>query len=141
MSKYADVMKRYTEKGISTDTIEYAISSVKEGSKREHILESLTASYRGMQPMEANMLLEELFLMNGGEFKKENRTGYLYGAFFLLLGVLCAAYIAYTFIAGVTWHRPILSSIGAVTGLGAGLSLIIKSLRGKYRDIDDPFVD
>jgi hypothetical protein len=129
MSKYADVIKRYTEKGVSPDNIEYAISSVKEGAKREHILGSLTASYRGMQPMEANMLLEELFLMNGGEFKKENRTGYLYGTLFLLLGGLCAAYIAYTFISG------------AATGLLAGLSLVIKSLRGKYRDSDDPFVD
>jgi hypothetical protein len=141
MSKYDDVIKRYTEKGVSADTVEYAITSVKEGAKREHILESLTASYRGMQPVEANMLLEELFLMSGGEFKKENRTGYLYGALFLLLGGLCAAYIAYTFISGATWHKPVLSSIGAVTGLLAGLGLIIQSLRGKYRDSDDPFVD
>jgi hypothetical protein len=141
MSKYADVIKRCTEKGISADTIEYAITSVKEGAKREHILESLTASYRGMQPVEANMLLEELFLMNGGEFKKENRTGYLYGALFLLLGGLCAGYIAYTFIAGFVWVRPVLTSLGAVTGLLAGLALVIKSLRGKYRDSDDPFVD
>jgi hypothetical protein len=43
MNKYADVIKRYTDKGVSADTIEYAISFVKEGAKREHILESLTA--------------------------------------------------------------------------------------------------
>ncbi len=95
----------------------------------------------GMQLMDANMLLEELFILNGGEYKKENRTGYLYGAVFLLLGVLCSACIAYTFISGAVWYKPVLTSIGAVTGLLAGLGLIVKSLRGKYRDSDDPFVD
>jgi hypothetical protein len=81
--------------------------------------------------------------MSSGEFKKENCTGYLFGHCFFLPGRLCAACIAYTFISGAVWHRPILTSIGAVTGLHAGLSLVIKSLslRGKYRDSDDPFTD
>ena len=83
MNKFENLVIKYTAIGVSKENIEYAISSVKDGTKREFILESLTADYRGMEYGLANSMLEELYKLNGGEFKKENRNGYLYGIFFL----------------------------------------------------------
>jgi hypothetical protein len=139
MTKFDPIIEKYRNKGVSNDNIEYAIESVKYGTKREHILESLTADYRGMNETNANSLLEELFAANGGEFKKENRTGYLYGAFFLMIGLLAAFYVLYVFMYGGVMKRPVTYSLIALSGTGTGLLLIIKAIRGKYRDTDDPF--
>lgn len=139
MKKFKPIIEKYTNKGVTIDNIEYAIESVKQGSKREHVLENLTADYRGMQITDANSLLEELFAVNGGEFKKENRTGYLYGFFFLMLGLLAGFYVFYVFMYGGLIKRPVTISLMALAGTGTGLFLIIKAMRGKYRDADDPF--
>jgi hypothetical protein len=139
MKKFDPIIEKYRNKGVRADNIEYAIDSVKYGTKREHILESLTADYRGMNAEDAINLLEELFVTNGGEFKKENRTGYLYGAFLLLIGLSCAYWIFYVFNYGGILVRPILVFLTAILGTLGGITLIIKALLGKYRDTDDPF--
>jgi hypothetical protein len=141
MKKFDPIIEKYRNKGVSADNIEYAIDSVKYGSKREHILEGLTADYRGMNAEEATNLLEELFGANGGEFKKENRTGYLYGAFLLMLALPSAFYIFYVFTYGGVLVRPILVFLTAILGTLGGIILIVKALLGKYRDTDDPFKD
>lgn len=86
-------------------------------------------------------LLDELFEANGGEFKKENRGGYLYAALLLLIGVSCTFYICYVLLFGGVIVRPVLVGAGAVVGIFTGFSFLIKSLRGKYRDEDEPFKD
>jgi hypothetical protein len=139
MRKFDLIIEKYRNKGVSADNIEYAIDSVKYGTKREHILDGLTADYRGMNADDATSLVEELFVANGGEFKKENRTGYLYGTFILLLGLLCAYYIFHVFTYGGVLVRPILIFLAAILGILGGLILITKALLGKYRDTDDPF--
>src|SRR5687768_14439676 len=105
MKKFAHIIEKYQSRGISADNIEYAIDSVKHGAKREHVIENLTADYRGMNLTDANGLLNELFTVNGGEFKKENRYGYLFGAFLLMLGIPCAFYIFYVFTTGGVIRR------------------------------------
>jgi hypothetical protein len=139
VKKNVSIIEKYQERGISTDNIEYAIESVKRGAKREHILENLSADYRGMNSTDANGLLNELFAADGGEYKKENRGGYLYGILFLMLGIPCAFYIYYVFTYGGTLVRPILVFSGAIFCNITGVYLIIKALRGKYRDTDEPF--
>ena len=140
MKKFDPIIEKYRNKGVSADNIEYAIESVKDGTKREHILENLTADYRGMNIGDATRLVEELFVVNGGEFKKENRGGYLSGAFLLLLGLPCAYYIFHVFTYGGVLLSPILVSLAAIFGTLSGVILIIKALFGKYRDTDDPFI-
>jgi hypothetical protein len=139
MKKYTPIIEKYANKGVRIDNIEYAIDSVKDGAKREHILESLTADYRGMHVNDATNLLEELFVVNGGEFKKENKGGYLYGTFFLMLGLLFAFYIFYVFTYGGVLVRPILVFAGAIILTSSGIILLIKAMRGKYRDSHEPF--
>ena len=141
MKKFANIIEKYQSKGVSVDNIEYALESVKRGAKREHILDNLSADYRGMNLTDANGLLNELFEANGGEFKKENRYGYLFGTFMLMFGLPCAFYIYYVFTYGGVLVRPILVFGLAIGGTFSGLYLIIKAILGKYRDSDEPFKD
>ncbi|HUP13877.1 MAG TPA: hypothetical protein VM187_16765 [Niastella sp.] len=141
MKKFALIIEKYQNRGVSIDNIEYAVESLKRGGKREHILENLSADYRGMNVIDATALLEELFAANGGEFKKENRNGYLFGSFMLMLGLPCAFYIYDVFTYGGIIIRPVLIFSGAILGTISGVYLIIKAIRGKYRDADEPFTN
>lgn len=141
MKKFANIIEKYQSRGVSFDNIEYAVESVKRGAKREHIIDNLSADYRGMNLTDANGLLNELFEANGGEFKKENRYGYLYSTFLLMLGLPLAFYIYYVFTYGGVLVRPVLVFAGAITFNFLGIVLLIKAIRGKYRDSDEPFND
>lgn len=141
MKNFDAIKAEYQAKGVKEDNLAYAIQSVKDGSKREHILESLTADYRGMDDIQATQLLEELFAANGGEFKKENRGGYLYGSFFLLFGLAAAFYLFYVYTYGGVLVRPVLIWIVAVGGTLGGIGYIVTSMAGKFRDTDEPFKD
>lgn len=141
MKKFANIIEKYQNRGVNMDNIEYAVESVKRGAKREHIIDNLSADYRGMNLTDANGLLNELFEANGGEFKKENRYGYLFGFFLLMLGLPLAFYIYYVFTYGGILVRPVLVFGGAIVFNTLGIILLFKAIRGKYRDSDEPFYD
>ena len=141
MKKFDTIIDKYLKIGVSKDDIEYAISEVKNGTKRAYIIENLTDDYRSMHFEQATELLEDLFAANGGEFKKENRGGYLYGIVFLMFGLSCTSYILYTFICKVILIRPILVFLGAITCNFTGILYLVKSIKGSYRDCDEPFTD
>jgi hypothetical protein len=141
MKNIETIKTHYLNQGVKEENIQYAIEAVKDGGKREHIIENLTADYRGMQTEEASRLLEELFAANGGEFKKENRGGYLYGIFFLAIGLACSYYLFYVYTYGGVLVRPILIWAGAILCTFCGIVFIIKAMMGKYRDTDEPFKD
>ena len=141
MGKFTAIVDRYTALGVSSSNIEFAIDAVKNGTKREHILESLTADYRGMQRLQANTMLEELFVANGGEFKKENQGGYLFGALFLLIGLGCFFYIYSSYTNNQPLIRPILTWAAAIGGTFSGLAYVIAALLGKFREGHEPFKD
>ena len=139
MKNIDSIKKRYLALGVREDNIDYAISAVKDGAKREHIIENLSADYRGMKEEHIFPLLSELFAANGGEFKKENRNGYLFGGCVLAAGLIADFYLFYVYTFGGVLIRPILVWICAVVFTLYGLGLLIKAVRGKYRDADDPF--
>lgn len=137
---FASLKSKYLLLCIKEDNIDYAISAVKDGTKREHILESLTADYRGMTERESTSMLNDLFEANGGEFKAENRGGYLYGILLCTIGVLGLGFLIGMLSSG-EWRLKfvIIAATAALAGLTKGPQLIIKAFRGKYRDGDDPF--
>ena len=139
MNKFDAVRQRFLSKGVTEENIEYAIDSVKYGTKREHILENLTADYRGMTRDEAVPLVEALFIANGGEFKKENKGGYLFGGAALGGGLLLTWYLlSVTLGSGV--HLPLWRlAVLTIILLSVGTKLLLKAARGKYRDTDEPF--
>ena len=141
MGKFDHIINKYRQQGVREDNIEYAIIAAKDGGKREHILESLTADYRGMGLGQATVMLEEIFEANGGEFKKENRGGYWYGAFSLILGLGCSFYLYHYYKYGGTLIKPVYIWAMAILGVGSGLILILASLFGAFRDKDSPFND
>lgn len=142
MSKFNTTKEKHLKLGVTEDNIDFAIGAVVDGTKREHIIETLIADYRGMTEAQSTLLLEDLFRVNGGEFKKENSGGYLYGTLLLLAGITCAAFCISMLVTGEGKMKFILLSLtGAIFGLSTGTVLMIKSFRGKYRDSDDPFSD
>ena len=138
MGKFDTIIKKYATLGVSNSNLEFATEAVEEGTQREHILETLTADYRGMNNEQATALLEELFIANGGEFKKENRGGYLYGMLFLILGGICSFFICESLIHNEILPKPILFWSGAIVGIGGAFFYFSKALRGKYREGDNP---
>ena len=138
--KFDNVIKIFTQKGVTSENIEYTISAIKEGTKREFILESLTADYRGMDDIEANEMIDAFYKVHGGEFKNESRGGYLYGSIFLVVGLLkvCLS------IANKSWTE-ISKDASAVFIIG-GISILIafyfyiKAYRGSFREKDRPTI-
>ena len=139
MSKFDAVKQQFLDKGIKSENIDYTIDAVKNGTKREFILENLTADYRGMSQEEAVPLIDALFAAGGGEFKKVNRDGYLFGGALLAAGLLLAFYIGYVLLFGGVLVRPTLVVASAVVFMGLGAKLLFKAVRGNYRDTDEPF--
>jgi hypothetical protein len=139
MGKFDKVVTQYRQAGVSEDNIEYAILAAREGGKREHILENLTADYRGMTLTQATAMLDDIFKANGGEFKKENRGGYLFGAFFLMIGIACSFYLYYVYNYGGRLIEPLYVWAGAITGILVGLVFILTAMTGSFRDKDAPF--
>ena len=141
MGKFDLIIEKYSSQGLAVTDIEYAISAVQANTKREHIIENLNADYRaGMSDLQANLLLNDLYKANGGEFKNANRWGFIYGMLLLLAGLGCGFYIYYVFTYGGTLVSPILIFALAITGTLGGIFQIIQSVRGKLRENDDPFV-
>jgi hypothetical protein len=134
MRKFNEVAKKYAALGISQDNIDYAISTVKDGIRREHALQSLTADYRGVDFFLATELLEDLYEANGGEFKKENRGGYYIAALLLILGIGTAWYVINTFMYGGTLYLQVVA-LGGIC-LITGIIVMVKTMLGKYR-VDD----
>ena len=63
--KFNDMIEIYKQKGVTSENIEYTISSIRDGTKREFILESLTADYRGMEYKQANEMLDAFYKVHG----------------------------------------------------------------------------
>lgn len=140
VAKFNLVKQKYLHLGVKEDNIDFAISAVLDGSRRDIIIEILTADYRGMTEIQSNDLLEELFKVNGGEFKNENKSGYLYGTLFLLLGTISLGFLIAILLNGEGNKKMLILSIaGVLIGLPKGISFIYKSFKGQFRENDDTF--
>ncbi len=140
MLKFHSIKDKYLELGVSESNIDTAIDAVLDGTKRAFIIETLTADYRGLSETTSSQLLNDLFEANGGEFKHENRGGYLTGVLLLIVGLLGAGFFTAMLISGeATLKFMILSFSAALLALPGAIIVLIKSVKGKYRDSDDPF--
>ena len=82
--KLEEVKEKYVSLGVPEKNVEYALNAVKSGTKKDFIMKNLTSDIRKVEPTTANNMLDEMFAANGGEFKHENRGGYLYSTFYLI---------------------------------------------------------
>ena len=83
-----ELKEKYHMLGVLEKNFDYAVSAVKNGTKREIILKNLTSDVRKMDLELSNNLLDDLFQSNGGEFKYENRVGYMYSIAYLIVCLL-----------------------------------------------------
>jgi len=88
MKNFDTTKQKYLEKGMKEKNIDYAIDAVKYKVNRELIIENLTSKYRNELTEVSNLLLDELYEANGGEFKYANRRGIFWGIFVLIAGII-----------------------------------------------------
>ncbi|MES2777972.1 MAG: hypothetical protein V4722_27580 [Bacteroidota bacterium] len=132
------IKQEFQPEGINGDHIEYAVSAIKEGTRRELIMENLIEQ-RHLDITTSCELLDRLYQWNGGEFKVENKNGYVMGIFSLMAGVGLWACSVFLF-----FNEGALSKVIATVVMGAilifyGIVILATAFRGKYRDEMDLF--
>lgn len=83
-TKFDEIKEKYVSLGVAEKNFEYALNAVKSGTKKDFIIKNLTSDIRKTDFGVANNMLDEMFAANGGEFKYENRGGYIYSVFYLI---------------------------------------------------------
>lgn len=129
MGKFKLVKEKYLLLKVKEGNIDYAIDAIKYGTARHIIINDLIASYRGMELGLANTMMNDLYEAYGGEFKKENRRGYIYGLLFFLTSIVITFYI-YNEKGPVSLNAYIIDGVCAILGV---LSFSM-ALFGKFRE-------
>ncbi|MDB5251242.1 MAG: hypothetical protein JWP27_411 [Flaviaesturariibacter sp.] len=86
MKKYRAVKDSWIARGVAEEPIDFAIDSIRQGVRREHIIDGLTADYRRMSFLDATSLLNELYAAHGGEFRNAGRSGAALGTAMFVIG-------------------------------------------------------
>lgn len=73
-----EIKEKYLSLGLPEKHFDYAFNAVKSGTKKDIIIKNLTSDVRKVDYTLASNMLDDMFSANGGEFKYENRGGYLY---------------------------------------------------------------
>lgn len=140
MRKFEQLKSKLVLSGIREDNIDFAVESISEAVRREVVIESLTASYRGMSYEDANRMLNEIYKVQSGEFKIENKGGYIYGGILLFAGLVCLtiSIIFFRMDDSPSKLRYITMIVGSF-GLTQGSIMLYKAYKGQFRDEDVPF--
>lgn len=133
-----ELKEKYLKLGVLERHFDYAVSAVKSGTKREIILKNLTSDVRKMDRELSSNLLDELFHTNGGEFKYENRTGYMYSIAYFIVAFLCGILGFFSFFKS-SYQFSLKMQIALIVGFFSFSYLFIKTItltiRGKHRDV------
>lgn len=134
-----ELKEKYLKLGVLERHFDYAVSAVKSGTKREIILKNLTSDVRKMEKSISSDLLDDLFQSNGGEFKYENRTGYLYSSAYLLIAIICGIFSISSLFNHSSQQFSLKMQIATTVGFFSFSYLFVKTifltLRGKHRDV------
>ncbi|MDW9379859.1 hypothetical protein [Chryseobacterium sp. JV558] len=129
---FDEIKEKYISLGVPEKNIEYALNAVKSGTKKDFIMKNLTSDIRKVEANVANSMLDEMFTANGGEFKYENRGGYLYSIFYLIaiiaLGIV-TFYYSYE-------NRSMQFKLGGALVIFTVLFFrtLIPTIRGRFRE-------
>lgn len=133
-----ELKEKYLKLGVLEKHFDYAVSAVKNGTKREIILKNLTSDVRKMDSELSSNLLNDIFQSNGGEFKYENRIGFLYSLAYFMVAFLCFLLI-YISVFSSDYSFNVKVQVGAFIGFFSFSFLFAKTLfltlRGKHRDV------
>lgn len=129
MGEFEDISEKYYQAGVSTNNIEYAVTSVRFGSNPRHILENLKVGYDGLNDELANAFLHELFIANAHETKRKKRIFFAWGMFYSIVGFVCCYYMFHVLIFGGILHRPAFVFFGGFAGIIIGFFHFSKFLK------------
>lgn len=129
MRKFSAVKEKYLLLKVRENNIDFAIDAIKYGTGRQLILNDLIASHRGMELTQANHMLNDLYEAYGGEYKKENRRGYVYGSLFITIA----------FVVGMMKLQrsddvPTKIEIIGIASAVLGVFSFILAIRGRFRE-------
>ena len=133
--KFTNLKIELINAGLSEKNFEYLYNAIKSGTKRELIFKNLTSDVRKVNPEIANISIEKMYKLNGGEFKYENRSGYLYSAAYSIIAI-AGLLILISFLSGYKLSTKIVIA-SALLFFGfsyKAITTILKTVRGKYRD-------
>lgn len=97
---------------------------------RKLIFKNLTSDVRRVDYKLADEMLDEMFSANGGEFKYENRGGYIYSVFYLIAIVVLLMLITFSNNDSLV----IKLSFALIPFLVLFLRTFIPTLKGKFRE-------
>ena len=132
--KFIVLKEKLILKGFSEKNFEYLYNAVKTGKNREVIYKNLTSDVRKLEPAFANEALDKIFEINGGEFKYQNRSGFMYSIAYAMVAIFSLLII----IGYLNGNLFSLNFFVAVIGLFFTfsyklISTLYKSSTGKYR--------
>jgi hypothetical protein len=134
MSKKIDAIKeKYLSLGVQEKNFIYACEAVKGGKKREMILKNLTSDVRKENPEVSEDMLIEMFKINGGEFKYENRGGYLYSTIYLI-AIVVLGLLFFTINDNNGRNLKFKIGIAFILFLFLFIKTLAPTIKGKFRE-------
>ncbi|SEF57506.1 hypothetical protein SAMN05421847_0358 [Halpernia humi] len=131
---FINLKEELLRKGFSERNFDYLYNAVKSGKNREVIFKNLTSDVRKVEPSMATEALDKIFEINGGEFKYENRNGYMYSIAYAIVAVLSLLMIiAYLNGSFIKLKLFIAAIAGFFIFSYKFVTTLYKSSRGKYR--------
>lgn len=130
MKNFINIKEKYISLEVPEKHINYAFNAVKSGVKKELIFKNLTSDVRRVDHKLADEMLDEMFSANGGEFKYENRGGYIYSVFYLIAIVVLLLLITFSNNDSLV----IKLSFALIPFLVLFLRTLIPTLKGKFRE-------
>ncbi|WP_312394467.1 hypothetical protein [Chryseobacterium sp.] len=131
MKNLNEIKEKYLSQGLPEKHFDYAFNAVKSGTKKDIIIKNLTSDVRKVDHILANNMLDDMFSANGGEFKYENRGGYLYATFYLIVIIILGIIIIFS---NNNDSLRIKLSFALVAFLILFFRTLMPTLKGKFRE-------
>lgn len=133
-AKFQTLKTEFLNNGLSEKNFEYVYNSVKSGVAKDLIFKNLTSDLRKVEPKFAEEILNKFYNINGGEFKYENNSGYLFSTAYIVVALACALMLYASFNGNFGSLKVIIGCIFGFVGFSfLAIKTLLKSVRGKYR--------
>jgi len=140
MDVIKSIKQEFEQGGIGSEHIEYAYSAIMDGIRRELIINNLV-NQRGVNESKSHELLNRLYLLNGGEFKVENRRGYMSGITIIGAAIVLVLYSIVFRIFRPYEKQPTISGKNWRDLFAQSFRIFGATFKGKYREEMDVFND
>ena len=133
-AKFQTLKTELLTKGLSEKNFDYVYTSVKSGIAKDLIFKNLTSDIRKVEPRFAEEILNKFYNINGGEFKYENNSGYLFSTAYIVVALACALMLYASFNGNFGSLKIIIGCIfGSVVFSFLTIKTLLRSMQGKYR--------